>query len=79
MSDLKTPTSQPLSPRFLNTASLLQKLSIKSRTTLLRLRRQDPTFPLPRLRGEQLAWYEHEVVAWMQSLPVAENRRSEHG
>ena len=58
--------------RFLTTNAVMEKLGIRSRTTLLKLRRSDKRFPAPRLRGgEILVWFEDEIDAWMLDQPIA--------
>lgn len=58
-----------LSPVFLPTKEVCRKLG-RSRTSLLKLMDDDPTFPRPRKGGETrqspLYWLEHEVDAWMR-------------
>lgn len=57
--------------RVLRCQDLCIRLGV-SRKTLWRLRRTDPTFPLPRQITRGISgWLESDLDAWLQARPVA--------
>jgi predicted DNA-binding transcriptional regulator AlpA len=41
----------------------------ESRTSLFRIRRDDPTFPQPIAIGGGIGWFGHEIDAWLAARP----------
>jgi predicted DNA-binding transcriptional regulator AlpA len=48
---------------------LVEKRVCGSRASLFRLRRDDPTFPLPIEIGGGVGWIESEIDAWLAARP----------
>jgi predicted DNA-binding transcriptional regulator AlpA len=57
------------SMRILRYADLKDRGVCGSRTSLFRLREDDPTFPAPVAIGGGIGWIESEIDAWLAARP----------
>jgi predicted DNA-binding transcriptional regulator AlpA len=48
---------------------LIEKGVVGSLASLYRIRRDDPTFPVPVAHNGGIAWYEDEIDAWLAARP----------
>lgn len=65
---IKEPAEVPVASKLMWSDADMVSLGIGSRTTIWRIRRSDPTFPRPSVRGKTLA---EEVRAWLRKSSAA--------
>lgn len=59
--------------RYLSTTEVLERLGLRSPTTIWELRRRDKAFPKPRRFGPMVVRFsENELERWINAQPVSD-------